>query len=62
MKLEKEIIQSAKFISEYHKLAVNIMFTSGWLMRRHAEQLKPMESLRINSTYYVSFADNILPR
>lgn len=41
MKLEKEIIQSAKFISEYHKLAVNIMFTSGWLMRRHAEQLKP---------------------
>ncbi|MEW6702091.1 MAG: MarR family transcriptional regulator [Bacteroidota bacterium] len=31
MKLEKEIKQS-KFRNEYHKLAVNVIYTYGWLM------------------------------
>ncbi len=40
MELEKEIKQS-KFKSEYHKLTVNILFTSSWLNTRHAKLFKP---------------------
>lgn len=32
MKLESEIVQE-KFRNDYHKLAVNIIYTYGWLMR-----------------------------
>jgi DNA-binding MarR family transcriptional regulator len=42
MKLEEEIKQ-AKFISEYHKLAVNIIFTSHWLESNHLQVLKPFD-------------------
>jgi DNA-binding MarR family transcriptional regulator len=40
MKLEDEIRQS-KFKSEYHKLAVNILYTHGWLVSRLSAVLKP---------------------
>ncbi|MCX6182236.1 MAG: MarR family transcriptional regulator [Bacteroidetes bacterium] len=40
MKIEDEIKQNKKFTSEYHKLAVNIIFTSSWLYRTHAQSLK----------------------
>ncbi len=40
MKIEDEIKQNKKFKSEYHKLAVNIGFTSSWLYRIHAQFLK----------------------
>lgn len=36
MKLEEEIKQS-KFRNEYHKLAVNIMYSYGWLMNLQAK-------------------------
>lgn len=39
MKLEEEIKQK-KFRNEYHKLAVNILYTHGWLASHHAEHLK----------------------
>ena len=39
MKLEEEIKQK-KFRNEYHKLAVNILYTHGWLVNHHAEHLK----------------------
>jgi DNA-binding MarR family transcriptional regulator len=39
MKLEEEIKQK-KFRNEYHKLAVNILYTHGWLTSHHAEHLK----------------------
>jgi DNA-binding MarR family transcriptional regulator len=39
MKLEEEINQK-KFRNEYHKLAVNILYTHGWLVNHHAEHLK----------------------
>lgn len=39
MKLEDEIKQS-KFKDEYHKLAVNIFYTYGWLMNNNASLLK----------------------
>lgn len=39
MKLEQEIKQK-KFRNEYHKLAVNILYTHGWLVNHHAEHLK----------------------
>jgi DNA-binding MarR family transcriptional regulator len=41
MNLEKEIHQTAPFISEFHKMAVNILFTASWLDRRHTQNLKP---------------------
>lgn len=41
MQIEKEIRQTAPFISEFHKMAVNILFTASWLDRRHTENLKP---------------------
>ncbi|MCX6169009.1 MAG: MarR family transcriptional regulator [Ignavibacteriales bacterium] len=36
MKLEKEIKQS-KFRNEYHKLAVNVIYTYGWLMNSQSK-------------------------
>lgn len=39
MKLEEEIRQS-KFEDEFHKLGVNIIYTSNWLLSHHAKQLK----------------------
>ena len=39
MKLEEEIKQK-KFRNEYHKLAVNILYTHGWLVNHHTEHLK----------------------
>ena len=39
MKLEEEIRQS-KFKSEHHKLAINIIYTSNWLIAHHAKHLK----------------------
>ena len=39
MKLEEEIKQK-KFRNEYHKLAVNILYTHGWLVNHNAEHLK----------------------
>ena len=40
MELEKEIKQK-KFNSEYHKLAVNIMFTNSWLNSKQIKLFKP---------------------
>lgn len=40
MKLEDEIVQK-KFDSEYHKLAVNIIYTSHWLTNLYSAALKP---------------------
>ncbi|HAB50941.1 MAG: transcriptional regulator [Ignavibacteria bacterium RIFOXYB2_FULL_35_12] len=39
MKLEEEIKQKT-FRNEYHKLAVNILYTHGWLINHHAAFLK----------------------
>ena len=39
MKLEDEIKQT-KFKSEHQKLAINIMYTSNWLMAHHSKHLK----------------------
>ncbi|MFH1197937.1 MAG: MarR family transcriptional regulator [bacterium] len=39
MKLEEEIKQK-KFRNSYHKLAVNIIYTHGWLMQRQNKLLK----------------------
>lgn len=39
MKLEEEI-QQKKFRNEYHKLAVNIFYTHGWLLNHQAVFLK----------------------
>ncbi len=39
MKLEEEIKQK-KFKNEYHKLAVNIVYTHGWLLNTRASFLK----------------------
>lgn len=40
MKLEEEIKQNKKFKSEYHKLAVNIFYTHGWLINNQSSFLK----------------------
>ena len=40
MKLEEEINQTKNFSSEFHKLAVNIIYTHGWLMQIHSEAFK----------------------
>ena len=40
MKLEDEIKQTV-FKNEYHKMAINIMFTCKWLEHRNAQILKP---------------------
>jgi DNA-binding MarR family transcriptional regulator len=39
VKLEDEIKQS-KFKNEYHKLGVNIVYTSNWLSHAHSKQCK----------------------
>jgi DNA-binding MarR family transcriptional regulator len=39
MKLEEEIKQK-KFRNEYHKLAVNILYTQGWLLNSQSSLLK----------------------
>lgn len=40
MTIEEEIKQS-KFNDEFHKLAVNLMFTSSWLGDKHQQLIKP---------------------
>ena len=40
MKLEDEISQK-KFNSEYHKAALNIIYTCNWLTSQHSSKLKP---------------------
>ena len=40
MSIEKDIKQK-KFKNPYNKLTVNVMFTSGWLLRKYAKILKP---------------------
>ena len=40
MSIEKDIKQK-KFNNPYNKLTVNVMFTSGWLLREYAKILKP---------------------
>jgi DNA-binding MarR family transcriptional regulator len=40
MKLEEEIVQQ-KFDNDYHKVAVNIFYTSNWLASIHADAFKP---------------------
>ncbi|MBE0642462.1 MAG: winged helix DNA-binding protein [Bacteroidetes bacterium] len=42
MSLEEEIHQKS-FKSEYHKLAVNILYTHGWLVSHIAEALRPFD-------------------
>ena len=41
MEIGKEIKQTVKFSSEYHKMSVNILYTASWLNVLHATQLKP---------------------
>lgn len=41
MEIEKEIKQSKNFVSEYQKLAVNIMFTNSWLNTKQNKVFKP---------------------
>jgi DNA-binding MarR family transcriptional regulator len=40
MKLEKEIVQK-KFLNEYHKAIVNIVYTYNWMIEKQTKQLKP---------------------
>jgi DNA-binding MarR family transcriptional regulator len=40
MKLEDELSQK-KFKSEFHKAALNIIYTSNWLTSKHSANLKP---------------------
>ena len=42
MKIEEEI-QQAKFRNPYHKVAVNLLFTAGWLDDRNKEYFKLLE-------------------
>lgn len=41
MKIDDEV--KGKFRNEYHKLAVNILFTNGWLMSIHTLIFKPFK-------------------
>ncbi len=41
MEIEKAIKQNVKFSSEYHKIAVNILFTASWIDQGHIQKLKP---------------------
>lgn len=41
MGIEEEIKQSKKFQSEYHKLAVNILYTGSWIYNVNLQRLKP---------------------
>ena len=40
MEIEKEIKQTVKFTSEYHKMAVNLLYTASWIDIQHTRQLK----------------------
>lgn len=40
MSIENDIKQS-RFTDEYHKLAVNLMFTASWLGDKHQQLIKP---------------------
>ena len=40
MEIEKEIKQSIKFQSEYHKMVVNILYTASWINLHHTQKLK----------------------
>lgn len=42
MKLEEEIKQK-KFNNEFHKLAVNIIYTHGWFLSLHSDALKKFD-------------------
>lgn len=41
MKIEEEV--KGKFRNEFHKLAVNIIFTHGWLLNNHTLIFKPFK-------------------
>ncbi len=41
MEIEQEIKQTVKFKSEYHKMAVNILYTASWIDAFNTSQLKP---------------------
>src|ERR1035437_10512952 len=41
MKIEKEIQQVKPFRNEYHKTAVNLIFTGKWIVQFHADVFKP---------------------
>ncbi|HEX5001994.1 MAG TPA: MarR family transcriptional regulator [Bacteroidia bacterium] len=41
MEIEKEIRQQTKFNSEYEKMAVNILYTAGWMDGINNRRLKP---------------------
>ncbi|HMT30792.1 MAG TPA: MarR family transcriptional regulator [Bacteroidia bacterium] len=43
MDIQKEIKQTVKFQSEYHKMAVNILFTASWLNLHHTQKLKKFD-------------------
>ncbi|MCC6599788.1 MAG: MarR family transcriptional regulator [Crocinitomicaceae bacterium] len=36
-----QAIQQGRFNSEYHKLAVNLFYTTNWLSNQHSQLLKP---------------------
>lgn len=38
----EQVIQQTKFANEHHKMAINVMFTSGWLFQGHAVRLKEL--------------------
>jgi DNA-binding MarR family transcriptional regulator len=41
--IEEEIKQQKKFSSEYEKLAVNLLYTSGWLHNMHSARFKEFD-------------------
>jgi DNA-binding MarR family transcriptional regulator len=41
MEIEQEIKQTVRFRSEYHKMAVNILYTAAWLESWNTRKLKP---------------------
>ncbi len=43
MKIEKEIKQTQKFQSEYHKLTVNILYTASWINQLYTQKLKKFD-------------------
>lgn len=43
MEIEREIKQTVKFSSEYHKLTVNILYTASWIGVLHTKKLKPFK-------------------
>jgi DNA-binding MarR family transcriptional regulator len=41
MRIEEEIKQNKKFVNEYEKLLINILFTASWLESGNIQRLKP---------------------